>query len=61
MSARFEELDFRPTPLGDMRLVASAKGLRGAWFTDQDLLPSAERWLLTHSDPILEQARRGTS
>ncbi|MBO9332851.1 methylated-DNA--[protein]-cysteine S-methyltransferase [Achromobacter xylosoxidans] len=55
-----ERLTYRdiPTPLGDMRLVASAKGLRGAWFTDQDLLPSAEGWLLMHSDPILEQARR---
>jgi methylated-DNA-[protein]-cysteine S-methyltransferase len=47
-----------PTPLGEMRLVASPKGLRGAWFTDQELLPSAEGWTHTESDPILEQARR---
>jgi len=55
-----ERLTYRdmPTPLGDMRLVASPKGLRGAWFTDQALLPSAEGWILTESDPILEQARR---
>lgn len=47
-----------PTPLGEMRLVASPKGLRGAWFTDQELLPSAQGWTHTESDPILEQARR---
>lgn len=47
-----------PTPLGQMRLVASPKGLRGAWFTDQDLLPSAESWTLAEANPILEQARR---
>ncbi|WMD19515.1 methylated-DNA--[protein]-cysteine S-methyltransferase [Achromobacter seleniivolatilans] len=47
-----------PTPLGQMRLVASPKGLRGAWFTDQDLLPSAESWTLADANPILEQARR---
>ncbi|WP_313623586.1 methylated-DNA--[protein]-cysteine S-methyltransferase [Achromobacter sp.] len=46
------------TPLGEMRLVASPKGLRGAWFTDQELLPPADGWMLTDSDPILEQARR---
>jgi len=28
------------TPLGELRLVASPKGLRGAWFTDQEGLPS---------------------
>ncbi|MBO1015970.1 methylated-DNA--[protein]-cysteine S-methyltransferase [Achromobacter sp. SD115] len=55
-----ERLVYRdiPTPLGDMRLVASPKGLRGAWFTDQELLPAADGWILTDSDPILEQARR---
>ena len=39
-----ERLTYRdmPTPLGEMRLVASPKGLRGAWFTDQVLLPSPE-------------------
>lgn len=47
-----------PTPLGEMRLVASPKGLRGAWFTDQDLLPSADGWTLADDNPILEQARR---
>lgn len=47
-----------PTPLGEMRLVASPKGLRGAWFTDQELLPPADGWTRTESDPILEQARR---
>lgn len=46
------------TPLGDMRLVASPKGLRGAWFTDQELLPSPDGWTLTDADPFLEQARR---
>jgi len=46
------------TPLGELRLVASPKGLRGAWFTDQELLPSAEGWTHTETDPILEQARR---
>lgn len=55
-----ERLVYRdiPTPLGDMRLVASPKGLRGAWFTDQELLPAADGWILTDSDPFLEQARR---
>lgn len=47
-----------PTPLGEMRLVASARGLRGAWFTDQMSLPPADGWALDESDPILEQARR---
>ncbi len=47
-----------PTPLGGMRLVASPKGLRGAWFNDQELLPSPDGWTLTDSDPFLEQARR---
>ncbi|EHK63733.1 methylated-DNA--[protein]-cysteine S-methyltransferase [Achromobacter arsenitoxydans] len=47
-----------PTPLGEMRLVASPKGLRGAWFLDQDLLPSADGWTLADDNPILEQARR---
>jgi len=46
------------TPLGEMRLVASPAGLRGAWFTDQALLPPPEGWTLTEDDPILEQARR---
>lgn len=46
------------TPLGEMRLVASGKGLRGAWFTDQASLPPAEGWTRAESDPILEQARR---
>lgn len=46
-----------PTPLGEMRLVASATGLRGAWFTDQTLLPSADGWTRLDADPILEQAR----
>ena len=36
------------TPLGELRLVASPKGLRGAWFTDQELLPSAEGLSLIH-------------
>jgi methylated-DNA-[protein]-cysteine S-methyltransferase len=55
-----ERLVYRdiPTPLGDMRLVASPKGLRGAWFTDQELLPAADGWIRSDSDPILEQARR---
>lgn len=55
-----EQLVYRdmPTPLGEMRLVASAKGLRGAWFTDQALLPSSEGWLRDESNPILEQGRR---
>ena len=48
-----------PTPLGELRLVASPKGLRGVWFTDQTLLPSAQAWTHTQSDPILEQAGRG--
>ena len=54
-----EQLVYRdmPTPLGEMRLVASA-GLRGAWFTDQALLPSSEGWLRDESNPILEQGRR---
>ncbi len=47
-----------PTPLGELRLVASPKGLRGAWFTDQDLLPSADAWTLSAADPLLVQARR---
>jgi len=46
------------TPLGEMRLVASPAGLRGAWFTDQALLPPPQDWTLTDRDPILEQARR---
>ncbi|SEJ37870.1 methylated-DNA--[protein]-cysteine S-methyltransferase [Achromobacter sp. NFACC18-2] len=46
------------TPLGEMRLVASPAGLRGAWFTDQALLPPPQDWTLTDCDPILEQARR---
>lgn len=46
------------TPLGELRLVASPKGLRGAWFTDQEGLPSTEGWTLSQTDPILEQARR---
>ena len=51
-----EQLVYRdmPTPLGEMRLVASAN-LRGAWFTDQALLPSSEGWLRDESNPILEQ------
>jgi len=55
-----EPLAYRdmPTPLGELRLVASPKGLRGAWFTDQDSLPSPEGWTHTDADPILEQARR---
>ena len=52
-----EQLVYRdmPTPLGEMRLVASAKGLRGAWFTDQALLPSSEGWLRDESNPILNR------
>lgn len=46
------------TPLGEMRLVASPAGLRGAWFIDQALLPPPQDWTLTDRDPILEQARR---
>ena len=34
------------------------QGLRGAWFTDQALLPSSEGWLRDESNPILEQGRR---
>ncbi|WP_312999185.1 methylated-DNA--[protein]-cysteine S-methyltransferase [Achromobacter animicus] len=55
-----ERLTYRdmPTPLGDLRLVASPKGLRGAWFTDQALLPPPDGWTLTDNDPVLERARR---
>ena len=34
------------------------RALRGAWFTDQALLPSSEGWLRDESNPILEQGRR---
>ena len=44
------------TPLGEMRLVASPTGQRGAWFTDQELLPSPDGWTLADDHPILEQA-----
>lgn len=47
-----------PTPLGQMRLVASVQGLRGAWFADQPQSPVADGWTRMVSDPILEQARR---
>jgi methylated-DNA-[protein]-cysteine S-methyltransferase len=56
-----------PTPLGKLTLVASAKGLAGAWFDQQRHLPAAlatqlagqsTAWPEQATNPILQEAVR---
>ncbi|NBT67117.1 MAG: methylated-DNA--[protein]-cysteine S-methyltransferase [Betaproteobacteria bacterium] len=44
------------SPLGNITMVASPKGLSGLWFEDQKHLPDVEQWPLDHHHPILVQA-----
>mgnify|MGYP006145963325 CR=1 FL=1 len=47
------------TPLGPLRLAASARGLAGVWFEDQRHAPPAvlmARWQSDPAHPVLQQA-----
>ena len=49
------------TPLGPLRLAASAHGLAGVWFEDQRHAPTADlmaRWHHDPQHPVLQQAAR---
>ena len=45
------------SPLGPMRLAATASGLAGAWFEGQRHWPNTEGWRETPDDPVLRDAQ----
>lgn len=46
------------SPLGPVRLAASAQGLSGVWFEGQDESIHASRWTLDANHALLQQAAR---
>ncbi|MBM4213531.1 MAG: methylated-DNA--[protein]-cysteine S-methyltransferase [Gammaproteobacteria bacterium] len=46
------------SPLGDMILAASAKGLCGVWFAGQKHLPVFSAWTKAERNPLLNETRR---
>lgn len=44
------------TPLGEMTLAASAKGLRGAWFEEQRHFPRLPERAMTPEHPVMREA-----
>ena len=49
------------SPLGDMILAASAKGLCGAWFAGQKHLPDFSAWTNAERNPLLKETRQALS
>lgn len=49
------------SPLGEMILAASAKGLCGVWFAGQKHLPDFSAWTKTGRNPLLKETRQALS
>jgi methylated-DNA-[protein]-cysteine S-methyltransferase len=44
------------TPLGEMLLLASPNGLRGAWFLNQKHYPKMQNYWVKHDSPTILKA-----
>jgi methylated-DNA-[protein]-cysteine S-methyltransferase len=44
------------TPMGDMLLAATGKGLAGLWFVGQKHFPDTTAWRINTQHPLLQQA-----
>jgi methylated-DNA-[protein]-cysteine S-methyltransferase len=47
-----------PSPLGDIIVAASGKGLLGIWFHNQRHLPDMQGWVEAPQHPLLRRARQ---